>query len=524
MPTTQTARRSLALDGRRLSLADFLRVARHGQAVRLERQAAQRMRQSAALVTQAVQGERAVYGVNTGFGALARISIPPGDLAELQVNLVRSHAAGVGPPLAEEEARGLVLLRANALAVGCSGVRPALAERLLALLNAGITPIIPAQGSVGASGDLAPLAHLAQVLIGEGEVWVGGRRRAAKSALKAAGLEPWVLRPKEGLALINGTQLMTAVGLLALADARAVLAAAEVAAAMSIEALHGSHAPFDRRLAAARPHPGQARVAKRLRNLLRRSAIHRSHRTCNRVQDPYSLRCLPQVLGASHDAFDHVEKTLTVEMNAATDNPLCFPGPENGRQAGAIVSGGNFHGNPVALVLDYLGMAAAEVGSIAERRIYILLDTSRSGLSPFLTPMPGIHSGLMVVQYTAAALVSENKVLCHPASVDSIPTCAGTEDHVSMGPIAARKARAIVKNVARVVACELITAAQALDAARPLTSGTGVEAAHARVRQLVEPLGADRSFASAIEQVAADILDGNYHQIEVTPVSPGEHS
>jgi histidine ammonia-lyase len=362
---------------------------------------------------------------------------------------------------------------------------------------------------VGASGDLAPLAHLALVLVGEGEAWVGGRRMPGAAALAAAGLRPLRLEAKEGLALVNGTQIMTAIGLLATADAAHVMGAAEVAAAMSTEALLGSHVPFDLRLAAARPHPGHLRVARRLRKLLRPSAINRSHEDCGRVQDAYSLRCVPQVLGASWDALEHVGRVLAIEMNSVTDNPLCFPA---GR-GGAILSGGNFHGQPVALALDYLAMAVAEAGSISERRTFKLLDASRSDLPPFLSRHPGTHSGLMVTQYTAAALVSENKILCHPASVDSIPTCADTEDHVSMGPIAARKAAAVVVNVARVVAIELIVAAEALEYRRPLTSGPGVEAAHALVRAEVPRLDGDRELAPAIAAVVAQVLAGKYAAI-----------
>jgi histidine ammonia-lyase len=405
--------------------------------------------------------------------------------------------------------RAAILLRANSLAAGLSGVRPLVVERLLALLNRGVTPIVPAQGSVGASGDLAPLAHLALVLIGEGEAWMDGERLPGAVALRRARLAPLRLGAKEGLALVNGTQIMTAIGLLALAGAQAVLAAAEVAAAMSVEALLGSHAPFDLRIARARPHPGHARVARRLIRLLHPSAINRSHRDCGVVQDSYSLRCIPQVLGASWDVLEHVAGVLAIETNAVTDNPLCFTG--SAVRGEAIVSGGNFHGQPVALALDYLALAVAEAGSISERRTFKLLDGARSGLPPFLTRRPGTQSGLMVAQYTAAALVSENKVLCHPASVDSIPTCADTEDHVSMGPIAARKAAAVVGNVARVIAIELITAAEAIEFRRPLTSGPGVEAAIALVRSHVaSAAGRDRSLAAGIETVARLVLAGAF--------------
>jgi histidine ammonia-lyase len=508
---TRRGRSPVVLDGRSLTLTNLVRVARGGATAALAPSAKRAIARSRALVERALQSDEPTYGVNTGFGAMAGVAIPPAERAALQLNLLRSHAAGVGEPLARDVVRAVILLRANSLAGGLSGVRLVTVERLLDLLRRDIVPIVPAQGSVGASGDLAPLAHLALVLVGEGEAWMGGRRMPGGEALRRAGLRPLALAPKEGLALVNGTQIMTAIGLLALSDAIRVLEAAEVAAAMSIEALLGSHVPFDLRIAAARPHPGHLRVARRMRKLLRQSAINRSHHDCGRVQDAYSLRCVPQVLGASWDALVHIGQVLAIEMNSVTDNPLCLPGPGRG---GAILSGGNFHGQPVALALDYLAMAVAEAGSISERRTYKLLDTSRSGLPPFLTRRAGTHSGLMVTQYTAAALVAENKILCHPASVDSIPTCADTEDHVSMGPIAARKAAAVVANVARVVAIELIAAAQALDFRRPLKSGLGVEKARAFVRAVVPPIDRDRELAPAIEAVADQVLQGAYAAIE----------
>jgi len=495
------------LDGRSLTLADVVRVARFGARAALTPAAARSVARSRALVDAVLAEGRPTYGINTGFGAMATAAIPPRDREALQLNLLRSHAAGVGNPLPADVVRAIILLRANSLAAGLSGVRGVVIERLLDLLRRDLVPLVPAQGSVGASGDLAPLAHLALVLVGEGEVIAGGQRLSGGVALRRARLKPIRLGPKEGLALINGTQVMTAIGLLALWDARAVLGAAEAAAAMTVEALLGSHVPFDLRLARARPHPGHLLVTRRLLKLLRPSAINRSHRDCGRVQDSYSLRCVPQVLGATWDALDHVSRVLAIETNAVTDNPLCFP------ESGAILSGGNFHGQPVALALDYLAIAVAEVGSFSERRSFKLLDAARSDLPPFLTRRAGTHSGLMVIQYTAAALVSENKILCHPASVDSIPTCADTEDHVSMGPIAARKAAAVVRNVSRVVAVELIAAAQGLDFRRPLTSGPGVEKAHALVRRVVPPLDRDRSLGSAIEAVAEQVLRGEYAAI-----------
>ncbi len=496
--------RRVVIDGRSLKLEDVLFVAGGRARLALSPRARVAMRRSRHLVEAVLAGNRPVYGVNTGFGALARVVIPPRERAELQLNLLRSHAAGVGEALPPVVVRAAMLLRANSLAAGHSGVRPVVVERLIALLNRGVTPVVPAQGSVGASGDLAPLAHLALVLVGEGEAWVVGERLDGATALARSRIAPLRLQAKEGLALVNGTQIMTAIGILGLAEARAVLGAAEVAAAMSIEALLGSHAPFDLRLARARPHPGHERVARRMRRLLRPSAINRSHQDCGVVQDSYSLRCVPQVLGASWDALEHVARVLAVEINAVTDNPLCFP------ESGAVISGGNFHGQPVALALDYLAIALAEAGSISERRTFKMLDAARSGLPPFLTKRAGTQSGLMVTQYTAAALVSENKVLCHPASVDSIPTCADIEDHVSMGPIAARKARAVVRNVARVIAIELLAAAQALEFRRPLTAGPGVEAAHAWVRSRVATVKSDRALSRDIEILARDVLGGAF--------------
>lgn len=495
------------LDGRSLTVDDVLRVARGGAAAALTPAARRAVARSRAVVDRALASGLPSYGINTGFGAMASVAIPAREREALQLNLLRSHAAGVGPPLGRDVVRAIVLLRANSLASGLSGVRPVVINRLLDLLRRDVTPVVPAQGSVGASGDLAPLAHLALVLVGEGEAVVRGERLTGAAALRRAGLRPLRLFAKEGLALINGTQMMTAIGALALRDGLAVLGAAEVAAAMTVEALLGSHVAFDVRLAAARPHPGHLRVARRLRRLLRPSAINRSHRDCGRVQDSYSLRCVPQVLGASWDALEHVGHVLVIEMNSVTDNPLCFPDTR------AILSGGNFHGQPVALALDYLAIAMAEVGSFSERRTFKLLDAARHDLPPFLTRRAGTHSGLMATQYTAAALVSENKVLCHPASVDSIPTCADVEDHVSMGPIAARKAAAVVKNVARVVAIELIAAAQGLDFRRPLTSGPGVEKAHALVRRVVRHLDHDRPLAAEIEAVAEQVLRGEYAAI-----------
>ena len=515
-----TAAMDVQIDGEHLTLAEVVAVARAGAAVTLAPAALPAIAASRALVERIIAHGDTAYGINTGFGDLSRVAIPPARLAELQHNLLRSHAAGVGPALPRGVARAMVLLRANALAKGCSGVRPVVIERLLDLLNAGVTPVIPAQGSVGASGDLAPLAHLALVLIGEGRATVDGEELPGAVALQRRGLAPLTLAAKEGLALINGTQQMTAIGALALHDATVLLETAEVAAATSLEALRGTDTPFDPRIQAVRPHPGQTRVAGRLRALLAKSEIRASHRdpaTDPRVQDPYSLRCTPQVLGASWDALGYVRQVLTIELNSATDNPLCFADETDG---GAVLSGGNFHGQPVAITMDLLKIAVAEIASISERRTYLLLDAARSDLPPFLTRDPGLDSGFMTAQYTAAALVSENKVLAHPASVDSVPTSAGMEDHVSMGPIAARGAASIIANTARVLAIELLCAAQGVEFRAPLRPGRGVAAAVARLRAAVPPLTDDRVLGDDIERVAALIGAGEFRFAEVKDKQP----
>ncbi|HEX5505761.1 MAG TPA: histidine ammonia-lyase [Thermomicrobiales bacterium] len=500
------APRAFIVDGERLTLADVVAVARGGARAELAPAAVAAMEASRALVERIIDRGDTIYGINTGFGDLSNVRIPPAELEHLQRNLLRSHAAGVGPPLPEDAARAMLLLRANALAKGYSGARPVVAERLLDLLNAGVTPVIPAQGSVGASGDLAPLAHMSLVLIGEGRAVVDGEELPGGEALRRRDLAPLTLAAKEGLALINGTQEMTALGALALHDAEILAETAEVAAATSVEALRGTDAPFDAAIQAVRPHPGQARVAARLRALLGGSEILPSHKdpaSDPRVQDPYSLRCTPQVLGASWDALGYVRGVLEIEINSATDNPLCFP------ESGRVLSGGNFHGQPVAIALDLLKIAVAEIADISERRTYLLLDPARSGLPAFLAANPGLDSGFMAAQYSAAALVSENKVLAHPASVDSVPTSAGMEDHVSMGPIAARGAAQIVENVARVLAIELLCAAEGVGR-QPLRPGRGVVECVARVRAVAPPLTADRPPADDIARLTERIRDGAF--------------
>ena len=445
------------------------------------------------------------YGVNTGFGRFVSESIPPEQAAELQLRLLRSHACGVGDPYPDEVVRAAMLLRANALAKGYSGARVETVELLVSMLVAGVVPVVPARGSVGASGDLAPLAHLALPLVGEGEATVEGRLQSGANALRAVGLRPIVLEAKEGLSLINGTQFMAAMASLALVRATRIARAADVACAMSLEALQGTPTSFHPAIHAARPLPGQGRSAAALRALLAGSAIVESHRWCDKVQDAYSLRCAPQVHGASRDLLEHVERTVSVELNAATDNPLVL------LEEGLIVSNGNFHGQPIAIGLDCLAIACAELANISERRTERLVNPSLSdGLPPFLvTREEGLNSGFMIPQYVAAALVSENKALCHPGSVDSIPTSAGQEDHVSMGNGAGLKALQVVANAERVLAIELLAGAQAVEFLAPLEPGVGVRAARQLVRSLSPRLREDRPLSADIELVASAIRDGS---------------
>lgn len=448
-----------------------------------------------------------VYGINTGFGALAEVRVEAGDLARLQVNLIRSHATGVGTPYDRITTRAMMLLRANVLCIGTSGVRPEVPALLVDMLNAGIHPLVPQKGSVGASGDLAPLAHLALALIGEGEVEFGGALLAAGDALEVAGLTPLTLAPKEGLALINGTQAMTAdaIGVVTLAERLA--RSADIIGALTLEAQLGTPAAFDSRVQRVRNHPGQCDSARNLRRLLEGSGIVPSHAGCGKVQDPYSLRCMPQVHGASRDVFTHVAAVLEREANAATDNPLMFVHPDDG--TAEFISGGNFHGQPVALAADYLGMGLAELANISERRIEQLVNPAlSSGLPAFLAAQSGLNSGFMIAQVTAAALVSENKVLAHPASVDSIPSSANREDHVSMGTIAARKARQIADHVATVLAIELLCAAQGIEFRRPLQSSPALEAVHARIRSNIPALTDDRILHPDIAAAKALVMDG----------------
>lgn len=492
-------------------MSDLEDVARRGRGVTLDAGAAaaiERSREAVEGIARAGDEAPRVYGVNTGFGALSETRIGADDVRRLQQNLVRSHATGVGPDLPNDVVRGMLLLRAQTLALGHSGVRRVVVERLLAMLERGVTPRVPSQGSVGASGDLAPLAHLALALIGEGEARYGGELLSAGDALARAGIAPLELAAKEGLALINGTQYMTASGALSLADATRLSIVADIAGSMSLEALKGSAHPFEDRLMQLRPHPGQARVASNLRTLLADSDIMESHKDCGKVQDPYSLRCMPQVHGASRDALGWACEVVTREMNSATDNPSVFVDAAGHAD---IVSGGNFHGQPVAFALDLAAIALAELGNVSERRVEQLVNPAlSSGLTPFLARQSGLNSGFMIAQVVSAALVSENKVLCHPSSVDSIPSSAGKEDHVSMGSIGAKKLVAVVENVRRSLAIELLTAAQGLDQRAPLVPGGGVAAAHAAVRRVVPTLDDDRALyrdiARAVELIESGAL------------------
>jgi histidine ammonia-lyase len=504
----------VVLTGRDLTLERVEAVARGGAEVRLDSDARSRIAASRAQIDRLVERGEPVYGVTTGFGDLATQRIGPADANRLQENLLVSHAVGVGPPLDRETVRAMLLLRANTLALGRSGCRPELVERLLDLLRLGLHPLVPEQGSVGASGDLAPLAHLALPILGRGQAELEGEWLPGGEALARAGLVPLRLVAKEGLALLNGTQMMSAIGALAVLDAERLVRTASVVAAMTTEAVLGTDVAFSAAYQEARPHPGQGAVAAELRHLLRGSEVQRAHHDRpHKVQDPYSIRCVPQVHGASRDALAYARRVLEVEINSATDNPLVFPeGADVDPRAvatggGTVISGGNFHGQPVALVLDFATLAIAELGSISERRTALLIDGRTSGLPPFLVADPGLNSGMMLHQYTAAALVSEDKVLVHPASADSIPTSANQEDHVSMGAIAARHARQVLRNVEQVVALELLCAGQGLDfrlagadsdpASTGVTSdglrpGQGVAEAHRRLRERVDHLESDR--------------------------------
>jgi histidine ammonia-lyase len=495
---------TIELSGHDLGIDDVERVAVGGATAQLGPQALEQIAASRALIDRVVADDTPTYGVNTGFGRFVDVHIAPEQAAQLQLNLLRSHACGVGDAFPDEVVRAATLLRANALAKGTSGVRVEPVQLLLDLLAAGVVPVVPSRGSLGASGDLAPLAHLGLVLVGEGQARYGGETLSGADALARAGLEPIVLAAKEGLALINGTQFMAAIGALVLARAWRLVKLADVAAAQSLEALRASRTPFAPELQALRPHPGQVASAANLYRLLDDSEIVASHRWCGRVQDAYSLRCAPQVHGAVRDAVAYAESVVAIELNAATDNPIVLA------DRGEVLSNGNFHGEPVAIALDTLKLALSELASISERRIERMLNPALSnGLPAFLTEDGGLNSGFMIAQYVAASLVSEDKVLAHPASADSIPTSAGQEDHVSMGATSAVHLWHVCGNVERVLGIELLCAAQGVDFLAPKRPGPAIRAAHAAVRELSPHLGTDRSLAAEIDAVAGRIRDGS---------------
>jgi histidine ammonia-lyase len=503
---------SVILDGQSLTLDQIEAVSLEGRFVSIAPSALARVSQGRGLIEEILAAGATVYGVNTGFGKLSDVSIPSGRLAELQINLVRSHAGGIGQPLSEPESRAMLLLRANVLAKGFSGVRSELLELLVAMLNAGVHPVIPEKGSVGASGDLAPLAHLALVAIGEGEAFYRGERIAGAEALRRADLEPVHLGAKEGLALLNGTQAMTAVGALAVSRAQRVARLSDLAGAMSLEALMGTPVAFDERIHRARPHAGQVAAAAHLMRLLEDSEIRESHREHDpRVQDAYCLRCMPQVHGAVRDVLAHVAAVLETEAGSATDNPLIFPDSLEGKSRGVVISGGNFHGAPLAYAFDYAALALTDLAGITERRIDRLLNPDiNEGLPAFLSTDPGLSSGFMIAQIVAAALINECQVLSHPSSTGSIPTDGGKEDHVSMGMTGALKLRQIVEHAERIVAIEMMCAAQGLEFRIPLRPSREVGRAQQAVRAVVPRLERDRVLASDIEALAAAVRAGRF--------------
>ncbi len=491
----------IKIDGSSLTLQQFIAVTRGGEDVALTEAAASAIDAARKLVDDIVEEKRVVYGISTGFGKFSDVSISKEETAQLQKNLIISHSCGVGQPFSEAIARGIVLLRANALAKGNSGVRRSTIQTMIDMLNKGVTPVVPEKGSLGASGDLAPLSHMVLVMLGEGEAWYQGERLAGAEAMRRAGIDTIELTSKEGLGLINGTQVMTSVGAHTLYDALNLAKLADITAAMTIEALNGITDAFDARVHALRPHAGQMQTAANLLTLLKGS--QRTTRQGElRVQDAYTLRCTPQVHGASKDAFNYVAQKVAIELNAVTDNPIIFP------TDGDAISGGNFHGQPMALPFDFLGIAVSELANISERRIERLVNPSLSGLPAFLTEKGGLNSGFMIMQYSAAALVSENKVLAHPASVDSIPSSANQEDHVSMGTIAARKARDILENAKNVLAIELLAACQAIDLSEQKPLAAATESVYRTLRQSVAKLEADRIMYVDIEKVVSLIDSG----------------
>src|SRR5438034_2915850 len=496
----------MELNGEQISLVQLAAVALGSEPVHISSLARPRILASRKVIEQIVARDVVVYGVNTGFGKLSDVRIPQSDLRQRQLNLVGSHACGIGNPLSEAEVRAMILLRANVLALGFSGVRLEIIQMLCEMLNRRVYPVVPEKGSVGASGDLAPLAHLALTLIGEGEAFFLGERMESRKALSRAGLEPQRLEAKEGLALLNGTQAMHAVGGLALLRAKRLARVADVAGAVSLEALKGTPAAFDPRLQNARPHPGQKAVAKHLLSILEGSEIRQSHlKEDPRIQDAYSLRCMPQVHGAVRDALSHCENVLLIESGSATDNPLVF------YENGDVISGGNFHGAPLALAFDYAAIALTDLMSISERRIERIINPDMNeGLPAFLARHPGMESGFMIAHVAAAALLNEAKVLGHPSSIDNVPTSGGKEDHVAMGMTGALKLRAIVDLGESLLAIELLAGAEALDYRHPLKAGIGVERALVTVRKIAQPLTQDRSLSSEIAGVAEAIRSGDF--------------
>jgi histidine ammonia-lyase len=494
--------KNVFLDGDHLTLEEISEIAEGRARVTIAPGTAKKMKRSRDFVEKALREDEKIYGVTTGFGLLSDKVIDRSQIEELQRNLIRSHSVGVGPMFDEPATRAIMVLRANVIAKGYCGVRKKVLECLIEMINRGVHPLVPEQGSVGASGDLAPLAHLASVLMGEGEAIFQGKVMSGKKAMEKAGIPILTLKAKEGLSLVNGTQVMTAVGLLSLLRAERLSKVADIIGACTLDALKGTLSAFDPDIQRVRPFPGQLAVSKNFQRLGQRDEIAESHKFCSKIQDAYSLRCIPQVHGAVRDALAHVRKTLEIEVNSATDNPLIFA------DEGKILNCGNFHGEPIAFALDLLGIVVSELGGISERRIEKLINPALSGLPPFLTTEGGLHSGLMMVQVSAAALASENKVLAHPASVDSIPTSADKEDHVSMGVIAARKGRDIVRNVEHILAMELLCASQGLEFQLPLQPGVGIKEAYRVVREKVPPITGDRRFSEDIQWIQLLIESG----------------
>jgi histidine ammonia-lyase len=498
----------IALTGEDITINEVFRVAYLNEPVELSSPSREKMQVSRNYIEQRIQSGEAIYGVNTGFGHFSDVKISNEQIVELQKNLIRSHCMGVGEPFSKQESRAILFLRANALARGHSGIRPLVVETLLNYLNHDVIPVIPQKGSVGASGDLAPLSHLALAMIGEGKVWGDdGRPQSTQERLQQKNIAPLELQAKEGLSMINGCQVMTAVGLLNLYKGRRLIWLADLSGAMTLEALKGSRKAFDPLISATRPHPGEAKTARNILKLMgETSPIAESHLECGRVQDAYSLRCIPAVHGAAKDSFRHVLKVLETEANSSTDNPLVFA------EDNKILSCGNFHGEPVAYALDFAAIAMSGIGNISECRIEKMINPSMSGLPAFLAPEGGLNSGHMIVQVAAASLVSENKILCHPASVDSIPTSADKEDHVSMGTIAARKFGQVVENVESVIAMEMLSSTQALDMLKPLEPAAAVKVALSQIRKKVPFAEKDRVFGDDVEVIKTMIQDDSIYQ------------